>query len=89
MTRAIHVKIGIFISDMPGARMLRAVTIRLTAPVSDAMPVIWRPSAQKSMPCDGENTTVVFGAYANHPPSGAPPRNHDKFRKMPPNRKHQ
>ena len=35
------------------------------------------------------NTTVVFGAYANHPPSGAPPRNHDKFRKMPPIRKHQ
>ena len=40
MTRVIQVKIGIFISVMPGARMLRTVTIRLTAPVSEAMPVI-------------------------------------------------
>ena len=61
-TSAIHVKIGIFMSDMPGARMFKAVTMRLTAPESEAMPVIWIPSAQKSMPCVGENTTVVLGA---------------------------
>ena len=69
--------------------MLRVVTIRLMAPVSEAMPVICRPTAQKSMPWVGENGTLEFGAYMNQPPSGAPPRNHDELRKMPPNRKAQ
>ncbi len=49
-TSAIHVKIGIFIRLMPGARMLMTVTIRLIAPVSEAMPVICRPRPQKSTP---------------------------------------
>jgi len=53
VTRLIQVKTGIFMSVMPGARMLRQVTMRLMAPVSEAMPVICRPSSQKSMPCDG------------------------------------
>ncbi len=47
---------------MPGARMLSTVTIRFTAPVSEAMPVISRPMVQKSMPCVGEKTTPLFGA---------------------------
>ena len=75
-------KIGIFISFMPGARMLRTVTIRLIAPVSEAMPVICRPRAQKSMPWLGENSTLAFGWYMNQPPSAAPPRNHDVLRKI-------
>jgi hypothetical protein len=45
VTNAIQVKTGIFISDMPGARMLSTVTIRLMAPTSEAMPVIYRPMA--------------------------------------------
>ena len=45
-TRLIHTKIGMRMRLMPGARMLIAVTIRLTAPVSDAMPRICRPKAQ-------------------------------------------
>jgi hypothetical protein len=49
-TVIIHEKIGIFMSVMPGARMLSTVTIRLMAPVSEAMPAICRPSAQKSTP---------------------------------------
>ena len=40
MTRPIQVNTGIFISVMPGARMLSTVTIRLIAPVSEAMPVM-------------------------------------------------
>ncbi len=88
-TSTIQVKTGIFISFMPGARMLRMVTIRLIAPVSEAMPVISRPSAQKSMPWLGENITLEFGAYMNQPPSAPPPRNQDVLRKMPPNRKAQ
>ena len=45
VTRPIHVKTGIFIIVMPGARMLSTVTTRLMAPTSEAMPVIWRPRA--------------------------------------------
>jgi hypothetical protein len=56
------VNTGIFMSVMPGARMFRQVTMRLMAPVSDAMPVISRPMFQKSMPVDGENGTPLFGA---------------------------
>ena len=72
---------------MPLVRMLSTVTIRLIAPVSEAMPVICRPSVQKSMPCDGENGTPEFGAYMNQPPSAAPPRSHDVLTKRAPNRK--
>ena len=61
-TRIIQVNTGIFMSVMPGARMLRIVTIRLIEPVSEAMPVMSRPSAQKSMPWVGENSGPVFGA---------------------------
>ena len=39
-TRIIQVKIGMRIRLMPGARMFRTVTIRLIAPVSEAMPAI-------------------------------------------------
>ena len=45
VTKLIQVKTGIFMSVMPGARMLSTVTIRLMAPTSEAMPVICRPSA--------------------------------------------
>jgi hypothetical protein len=48
-TRLIHTKMGIRIRLMPGARMLMTVTIRLMAPVSEAMPRICRPKAQNSM----------------------------------------
>ena len=88
-TVIIHVKIGIFMSVMPGARMLSTVTMRLMAPVSEAIPAIWRPSAQKSTPWLGENTGPEFGAYMNQPPSAAPPRNHDRLTTMPPPSTHQ
>jgi hypothetical protein len=38
------VKTGSFIIDMPGARMLRTVTVRLMALTSEAMPVMIRPN---------------------------------------------
>ncbi len=83
VTSTIHVNTGIFINFMPGARMLRMVTIRLIAPVSEAMPVICRPSAQKSTPWLGEKIGLAFGWYMNQPPSGAPPRIHEVLMKMP------
>ena len=86
VTRPIQVKIGMRIIVMPGARMLSTVTMRLTAPTSEATPVISRPSVQKFTPSDGENGVELFGAYMNQPPSAPPPRNHDVLMKMPPNR---
>ena len=89
VTSDIQVNVGIFINFMPGARMFKMVTIRLIAPVSEAMPVICRPSDQKSTPWLGEKIGLAFGWYMNQPPSAAPPRNHDVLRKMPPNRNSQ
>ena len=50
----IHVNIGIRISDMPGARRLMIVVMKLNAAASDEMPRICRPSTQKSMFSPGE-----------------------------------
>ena len=85
-TSAIQVKIGIRISVMPGARMLSTVTMRFTAPVSDAIPVMMRPRFQKSMPCVGEKMTPLFGAYMNQPPSAPPPMIQLVLRNNPPNK---
>ena len=76
---------GMRISDMPLVRMLRAVTIRLMAPDCEEMPVISRPTAQRSMPLVGENGTLEFGEYMNQPPSAAPPRIHDELMNSAPN----
>ena len=62
VTSVIQVNTGIRMSVMPGARMLSTVTMRLTAPVSEAMPVMIRPMFQKSMPWLGEKMTPLFGA---------------------------
>ena len=89
----IHVSTGIFIKVIPGDRILSTVTIKLIAPTSEAIPVICKPIAKKSIPLLGEKRTPVFGEYANHPPSGAfshhPPMNIDVKRKIPPPRKTQ
>ena len=42
-------KIGMRIIDMPGARRLMMVTMKLKAPAIEATPRICRPSAQKSI----------------------------------------
>jgi hypothetical protein len=88
-TVTIQVNTGIFINVMPGARMFSTVTMRLIAPVRDAIPVICRPRAQKSTPWLGEKTGPEFGAYMNQPPSAAPPRNHDRLTTIPPASRHQ
>ena len=76
MTRPIQVKIGMRIIVMPGARMLSTVTIRLTAPASEATPVISRPSVQKLTPSDrrerrgavrGVHEPATVGAAAEEP----------------------
>jgi hypothetical protein len=49
-TRFIQTNTGIRMSVMPGARRLSVVTMKLAAAVSEPMPVMIRPTSQKSMP---------------------------------------
>jgi hypothetical protein len=46
-------------SDMPGARMLRIVTVKFTAEAIEAMPMICTDSSQKSIPIPGLNCLEV------------------------------
>ena len=46
----IHTNTGIRISDIPGARRLIMVTVKLRPPATDEVPSISRPMAQKSSP---------------------------------------
>ncbi len=46
VTRVIQVNTGMRNMVMPGQRMFSTVTIRFTAPVSEAMPVMIRPMFQ-------------------------------------------
>ncbi len=85
VTKLIHVKIGIRIIVMPGARMLMIVAMKLKPAAREAMPRICNPRAQKSMFIPGEYSRVRF-AYPNHPPSGAAPNRKLAFRNSPPAR---
>ena len=45
VTSSIQVRTGMRNNDMPGARMFRQVTIKLTADTNEAIPAIRRPTA--------------------------------------------
>ena len=85
-TNDIQVKIGMRMSDMPGARMLMIVVMKLNAAASDEIPRICRPSTQKSMLIWGEYALVLSGAYPNQPPFGARPRTMGNVMNRPPSR---
>src|SRR4051812_15939788 len=78
VTVIIHVNTGMRMRVMPGARMLRMVTMKLMADVVDPMPRSAIPTHQKLGPMPGSAPPVigvlVSGVYPNHPPLGAPPR---------------
>ena len=44
VTSDIQMNTGMRINVIPGARMLMIVVMKLTAPASDAIPRVWRPS---------------------------------------------
>ncbi len=77
VTSIIHVNTGIRMRVMPGARMLKIVTMRLIADVVDPMPSMMSPTDQKSGPRPGRNPELIGAllsdAYPNQPPLGAPP----------------
>ncbi len=84
-TNCIHTKTGRRKKVMPGARIMKMVVMKLTAPSNDATPSSRSPIAQKSI-----RTTsgwVESGAYPNQPPSGNPPRKNELDRKIDPERK--
>ena len=58
---AIHVKIGMRMKCMPGARMLMMVVMKLNAAASDETPRICSPKTQKSMLRNWEYASVVSG----------------------------
>ena len=58
-TSDIHTNSGMRISVMPGARMFRIVTMKLTAAMIDDAPSTCRLNIQKSVARPGENSRVV------------------------------
>ncbi len=54
VTKIVHVKIGIRNMVMPGARMVKIVVMKLTAPRMVPRPPMARPRYQRSAPTSGE-----------------------------------
>ena len=61
-TNDIHVKIGMRMSVIPGARMLMIVVMKLKPAASEEIPSTCKPITQKSMLCCGEYAFVLSGA---------------------------
>ncbi len=78
--------IGMRLSDIPGARILKIVAISSAAThMADTSVhvIIWH---QKSMRFPGENSGPANGGYENQPASGAELLNTPQYRKMAPAR---
>src|SRR2546421_7467351 len=89
--RVIHVNNGIRLIVIPGARILRIVTTKLSEPAIEEIPRRSIPSSQKSSFKPGVHMTALpqfevsslTGAKLNQPPLGAWPRRKLEFRKIP------
>src|SRR5687768_16395032 len=79
-------KMGMRLIVIPGARILKMVTMKLTAPTVVDSPVKITPRAQKSMFRPAEKASDVSGTYANQPPSGGRPTRYEEYMKTPDNR---
>ncbi|MNL25128.1 hypothetical protein D3C87_1465990 [compost metagenome] len=65
---------GILWSRMPGARMLRMVTMKLIAPMIEETPTTCRPRIHMSTPRPGEKKPPERGGYSVQPAAAAPPK---------------
>ena len=76
VTSTVQVNRGIRNIVMPGARMLKTVVMKLTAPRMEAVPTSSRATIQRSVPIElpGEPTPSDSGAYWVQPASAGPPR---------------
>ena len=70
MISQVQQNIGIFISVIPGARMLRMVVMMLIEPMIDEAPMMCIAKIPISMPMP---ICVLSGAYSVQPAAGAPP----------------
>src|SRR5712691_5239075 len=86
-TSVIQVNNGIRMRVIPGARMLRMVTMKLTDAINEEAPRISRLNNQKSMLGEGENCRDVRLSYPNQPASGGVPARKLAFKNRPPARK--
>ena len=62
VSRMFHVKIGMRNIVMPGARMVKIVVMKLTAPRMVPKPASASPMIQRSAPTPGENASLFSGA---------------------------
>ena len=73
VTSCAHTNKGMREKVMPGARSVKIVTMKLSAPRIDDRPMSWIARIQKVWPSPGENFAVVSGTYDVQPPAGRSP----------------
>ncbi len=71
----VHTNSGIFISVMPGARMLRMVVMMLIEPMIDDAPMMWMAKIVMSMPMPA---CTDSGGYSVQPALAAPPGDQER-----------
>ena len=62
VTRIVQVNIGMRNIDMPGARRVKIVATKFTAPMIEAMPVSASPTIHRSVPVELLNVGSLSGA---------------------------
>ena len=82
VTRTVQTKIGIRKSVMPGARILKIVVMKFTAPRIDAVPTSARPMIHRSVPTP--SARLASGVYEVQPSAAAPPNRYPLKMRMPP-----
>src|SRR5215831_18185950 len=68
-----QMKSGMRIHDMPAARMLAIVTMKLIAPIRDAIVSRWSDRIHRSTPWPGLNSLSDSGGYIVQLAEAAPP----------------
>src|SRR5215471_7617408 len=85
-----QMKSGMRIQDMPAVRMLTIVTMKLIAPITDAIVSRWSERIQRSTPWPGLNSLSDSGGYIVQLADAAPPLARKlQSRTTPPNRNSQ
>ena len=74
VTSTVQTKIGIRNSVIPGARILKIVVMKFTAPRMEAVPTRVSPMIHRSVPTPCACSLAVSGEYAVQPSAAAPPK---------------
>ena len=73
VTSTVHTRIGMRKRVMPGARMRKTVTMKLTAPRIELVPTRMTATIHRFIPGPGLYLRLLTGGYAVQPASAAPP----------------